>query len=136
MQHPARRRRLSFSIITLPQNRKDRPKAVSLLHAPVTRGLVADHPASAVRITNPMLSHATAWTRARRDDDCRSGNDHDGFAAVRTASAIGPAMKTWAAATCYLDRHAGRSLAWRKRHGLRGTSRQPQNESKSDKPVH
>jgi len=99
----------------------------------VTRGLVANHPATAVRKTDPMPSHATARSCARCDDH-GSWNDND--LAVRAASAIGPAMKAGATAARYLDRHAGRGLARCKRHGLHSASRQSQNESKSDKPVH
>ena len=99
----------------------------------INPGLVANHPAAAIRKTDPMPSHATARSCTRCHDH-GSGDDND--SAIRAASAIGPAMKAGATAARDLDRHAGRSLARCKRHGLHGASRQSQNESKSDKPVH
>jgi hypothetical protein len=81
-----------------------------------------------------MPSPAAAWADAGRHHN-RSGNDDNGLA-VRTASAVGTAVKTHAAATRHLDDQIGRSLAGGKRHRLRGTARKSQNKSKSDKLVH
>jgi hypothetical protein len=82
-----------------------------------------------------MPSPAAAGTKAGLHDD-RSGNDHDGIATVRAASAIGTAMKARTAAARYLDDQVGRSLPGGKRHGLHGAARKSENKSKSDKPVH
>jgi hypothetical protein len=82
-----------------------------------------------------MPSPAAAGTKAGLDDD-RSGNDHDGIATVRAASAIGTAMKARTAATLNPDRQVRWSLAGGKRHGLHGAARKSENKSKSDKPVH
>ncbi len=81
-----------------------------------------------------MPSPATARTDARCHDN-RSGNDDDGLA-VRTASAIGTAVKARTAAARYPDHHVGRSLAGGKRHGLHGAARKSENKSKSDNLVH
>ena len=92
-----------------------------LMHEAAGR-LVAHHGAAAVRITNPMPSHATAGTRAGRHDD-GAGNDDDRSAAVRAASTGAVAMKAGAAAALYLDHHAVRSWDRCKRHGLCGACR-------------
>jgi hypothetical protein len=81
-----------------------------------------------------MPSPAAAWTDARYHDN-RSGNDDDGLA-VRTASAIGTAVKARTAAARYLDHQVGRSVAGGKRHGLHGAAGKSENKSKSDKLVH
>ena len=82
-----------------------------------------------------MPSPAAAGTKAGLDDH-GSGDDHDGIATVRAASAIGTAMKARTAATLDLDDKIGRSLAGGKRHGLHGAARKSENKSKSDKLVH
>jgi hypothetical protein len=82
------------------------------------RCLVANH-AAPFRGTCPMPSCAAAGTAARGHDD-RAGNDDDGLAAVRAASAHLTTVKARTAAAFYLDDHVGRSLAWCKRQGLRG----------------
>jgi len=99
------------------------------------RRSIANHHATPVRVTNPMPPPAAAGTHAGRDND-RSGNDHDGLATVRAASAVGTAMKARTAAALDLDDKIGRGLAGGKRHGLHGAARKSQNKSKSDKPVH
>jgi hypothetical protein len=82
-----------------------------------------------------MPSPAATGTKAGCDDD-RAGNDHDGLAAVRAASAIGTAVKARTAATLNPDHQVGRSLAGGQRHGLHGAARKSEDKSKRDKPVH
>jgi hypothetical protein len=86
------------------------------------RSLVANHLAVPVRETSPMPSSAAAGTGAGHHND-RSGNDDNGFATIRAASAHGTAVKARTASTLYLDDHVGGSLAWGQRHGLRGAAR-------------
>lgn len=100
----------------------------------VARRSVANHHAAPLRGTGPMPSPAAAWTDARYHDN-RSGNDDDGLA-VRTASAIGTAVKARTAAARYLDHQVGRSVGGGKRHGLHGAAGKSENKSKSDKLVH
>jgi len=69
-----------------------------------------------------MPSSAAAGTAAGHYDD-GAGNDDNGFAAVRAASAHGTTVKARTASTLYLDDHVGRSLPWGKWHGLRGAAR-------------
>jgi hypothetical protein len=83
-----------------------------------------------------MPSPAAARARTGGNDHGRAGNDNDFLAAVRATSTIGATVKAGPAATRDLDRNTGRGLLRSERHGLRGTSRQPQNESKSDKLIH
>jgi hypothetical protein len=68
-----------------------------------------------------MPSAAAAGTGGGHDD--RAGNDDNGFAVVRAASAHRTTVKARTASTLYLDDHVGRSLARGKRQGLRGASR-------------
>ena len=85
-----------------------------LMHEAAGR-LVAHHGAAAVRITNPMPSHATAWSSARRDHH-GAGRDNDDVAAVRAASAIGAAMETRSASARDLD-HVRLRCERGQRHG-------------------
>jgi hypothetical protein len=84
--------------------------------------LVANHLAMPIRETSPVPSSAAAGTGAGHHDD-RAGNDDNGFAVVRAASAHRTTVKARTASTLYLDDHVGRSLARGKRHGLRGAAR-------------
>jgi hypothetical protein len=105
---------------------KDRPRRSSCrpsvyLQTYSATGLVANHDAVSVRITNPMPSGTAAGTAPGLDNN-DSGN-HDDVAAIRTASAHRTAMKTGAAAACDFDDHVGRSLVWCNRQRLCGAGR-------------